>query len=93
MLMDLLMYKGKPLIKQDNVIYYGNMDEKYVAMIQIVETADKDGIKLPSKLLVQLALTDPEIKMRDKIVRKAEKNSLYDAIEIATVWLERALKQ
>lgn len=91
--MDLLMYKGKPLIKQDNVIYYGNMDDKYVTMIQIVETKDTDGMKLPSKLLVQLALTDPEVKMRDKIVRKAEKNSLYDAIEIATVWLERALKQ
>lgn len=90
---DILMYKGKPLVKQDNTIYYGNMDEKYVAMIQIADYAEKDGMKMPSKLLVQLALTDPEIRMRDKIVKKTEKTTLYDAIEIAAIWLERSLKQ
>lgn len=91
--MDLLMYKGRPLVKQDKTIYYGNMSEKYVAMIQIVDTSEKKGMTLPSKLLIQLALTDPEIRMRDKIVKKTEKTSLYDAIEIAAIWLERALKQ
>lgn len=91
--MDLLMYKGKPLVRQDNTIYYGNMNEKYVAMIQIADFSEKNGMKLPSKLLVQLALTDPDIRMRDKIVKKTEKSTLYDAIEIAAIWLERSLKQ
>ena len=91
--MDLLMYKGKPLVRQDNTIYYGNMNEKYVAMIQIADYTEKNGMKLPSKLLVQLALTDPEIRMRDKIVKKTEKGTLYDAIESAAIWRERSLKQ
>ena len=91
--MDLLMYKGKPLVRQDNTIYYGNMNEKYVTMIQIADFSEKNGMKLPSKLLVQLALTDPDIRMRDKIVKKTEKSTLYDAIEIAAIWLERSLKQ
>lgn len=91
--MDLLMYKGKPLVKQDNTIYYGNMNEKYVAMIQIADYTESNGMKMPSKLLVQLALTDPDIRMRDKIVKKTEKATLYDAIEIAAIWLERSLKK
>lgn len=89
---DLLKYKGRPLVKQDNTIYYGNMNDKYVVMIQIVETEKKDGMELPTKLLVQLTLTDPEIRVRDRIVKKSDKTSLYDAIEIAAIWLERALK-
>ena len=36
-------------------------------------------------------LTDPSIKSRDRIVKKSEKDSLYTAIDIAVVWLERAL--
>ena len=90
--MDLLQYKCKPLVRQDNTIYYGSMSDKYVTMIQIVDTEERDGVQMPTKLLVQLALTDPDIRMRDKIIKKTEKNSLYDAIEIAAIWLERAMK-
>lgn len=44
-----------------------------------------------TKVSVQLQLTDPELKSRDRVVKKSEKDSLYAAMDVASVWLERAL--
>ena len=44
-----------------------------------------------TKVSVQLQLTDPELKSRDRVVKKSEKNSLYAAMDVASVWLDRAL--
>ena len=40
---------------------------------------------------VQLQLTDPELKSRDRVVKKTEKDGLYNAMDVAAVWLDRAL--
>ena len=89
---DFLMYKGRPLVRKDNVIYYGDMGDKYVIMMQILSTKTVGGDEIADKVSVQLMLTDPEIRAKDKIVKKSEKNGLYNAMDIADVWLERALK-
>ena len=46
---------------------------------------------MASKVSVQLQLTDPDVKSRDRVVKKTEKNSLYAAMDVASVWLDRAL--
>ena len=33
-----LSYKGHPLRRKDNLIYYGTMAEKYIIMLQILDT-------------------------------------------------------
>ena len=86
-----LEYKGHPLMRKDNLIYYGDMNDKYIIMLMINETKKVDDLDIATKVSVQLQLTDPEIKTRDRVVKKAEKDSLYAAIDVATVWLERAL--
>ncbi|MDO5001124.1 MAG: hypothetical protein Q4E20_02640 [Eubacteriales bacterium] len=86
-----LEYKGHPLQRKDNIIYYGSFADKYIIMLQIMETKKVGDLDVASKVSVQLQLTDPSIKSRDRIVKKTEKDSLYLAIDIAAVWLERAL--
>ena len=86
-----LSYKGRPLRRKDNLIYYGTMAEKYIIMLQILSTKNVDGLEMADKISVQLQLTDPDLKSRDRVVKKSEKESLYDAMDIASVWLERAL--
>ena len=44
-----------------------------------------------TKVSVQLQLTDPDLKSRDRVVKKSEKNSLYAAMDVGCIWLERAL--
>ena len=84
-----LSYKGHPLRRKDNLIYYGTMAEKYIIMI--LDTKKVDDLDVATKVAVQLQLTDPDLKSRDRVVKKTEKDSLYTAMDVATVWLDRAL--
>ena len=86
-----LEYKGRPLQRTGNIVYYGSMADKYIIMLQILDTKKVKDMDVASKVSVQLQLTDPSIKSRDRIVKKSEKDSLYSAIDVAVVWLERAL--
>ena len=88
-----LIYKGHPLRRVGNFIYYGTMAEKYIIMMQILETKTEKDLSLATKVSVQLQLTDPELKSRNRIVKKSEKDSLYAAMDIGAIWLERALKE
>ena len=86
-----LVYKNHPLRRIDNLIYYGSMADKYIVMFQILETKKEHGMDVATRVSVQLQLTDPEIKSRDRVVKKSEKDSLYAAIDVGSIWLERAL--
>ena len=67
------------------------MAEKYIIMMQVLDTKKEQDLDLATKVSIQLQLTDPELKSRDRVVKKSEKNSLYAAMDIAAIWLERAL--
>ncbi len=86
-----LTYKGHPLRRKDNIIYYGTMAEKYIVMLQVMDSKKEGDLDVASKVAIQLQLTDPDLKSRDRVVKKAEKDSLYAAMDVAAVWLERAL--
>ena len=86
-----LVYKGHPLRRKDNLIYSGSMADKYIIMMQILDTKKVDDLDVASRVSVQLQLTDPDLKSRDRVVKKTEKDSLYNAMDVASVWLERSL--
>ncbi len=86
-----LSYKGRPLRRKDNLIYYGSMSEKYIIMLQILDTKKVNDLDVATRVSVQLQFTDPDLKSRDRVVRKSEKNSLYSAMDLGVVWLNRAL--
>ena len=86
-----LSYKGHPLRRKDNLIYYGTMAEKYIIMLQVLSTKTVGDLPMADKVSVQLQLTDPDLKSRDRVVKKTEKDSLYAAMDVASVWLDRAL--
>ena len=86
-----LTYKGRPLMRKDNLIYYGSMADKYIVMLQIMDTKNEHDLALATKVSVQLQLTDPSLKAKDRIVKKSEKDGFYTALDVGCVWLERAL--
>ena len=87
----ILTYKGRPLMRKDNFIYYGSMADSHIIMLQILESKTVQGEQVASKVSVQLQLTDPNVKGRSRIVKKSEKDGLYTAHHEGCVWLERAL--
>ena len=87
----ILTYKGKPLMRKDNVVYYGSMADSHIVMLQILETKKVNGEDIASKVSVELQLTDPNARARDRIVKKSEKDGFYTAFDVGCVWLKRAL--
>ena len=86
-----LTYKGHPLMRKDNLIYYGSMADSHIVMLQILESKKVQDMDIATRVSVQLQLTDPAVKSRDRIVKKSEKPGLYAALDVGCVWLERAL--
>jgi len=83
---DLLEYKGHPLMRKDNIIYYGS-----IIMMQILDSADMKDLPVAKRVSVQLQQTGANVRNKDRIVKKTEKNSLWSAMDIASIWLDRAL--
>ena len=86
-----LIYKGHPLMRKDNLIYYGSMADSHIVMLQVLETKKVNDVDIATRVSVQLQLTDPAAKSRDRVVKKSEKNGFYTALDVGSVWLERAL--
>ena len=86
-----LTYKGRPLRRKDNLIYYGSMADKYIVMIQVMSTEKQGGLELANKVHLQLQLTDPDLKSRDRVVKKSDLPDLFSAIDMGSIWLMRAL--
>ena len=86
-----LTYKGHPLRRKDNLIYYGSMADKYIIMLQVLDSKKVQDLDVATKVSVQLQLTDPDLKSRDRVVKKSEKDSLYSAMDVGAIWLDRAL--
>ena len=86
-----LTYKGHPLRRKDNLIYYGSMADKYIVMIQVMGSEKQDGLDVANKVHLQLQFTDPDLKSRDRVVKKIDLPDLFSAIDMGSIWLMRAL--
>ncbi len=88
-----LTYKGRPLVRCKNTIYYGNPSDKFVLVMQIVTSKKIDDLDVADRVIVQLVNTDTSLPLNEQIVKKSEKRGLYAAMDIGSIWLERALSQ
>ncbi len=88
-----LTYKGKPLVRSGSTLYYGNMYDKYVIMMQILNETKTKDTPTAGKIQVQLLATDSDIRVRDRVIKKTEKDGLYNALDIGSIWLDRALRE
>ena len=86
-----LTYKGRPLMRKDNMIYYGSMADSHIVMLQVLDSKPVNGLNVATRVSVQLLSNDPNLRSRERIVKKSEKEGLYTALDVGCVWLERAL--
>ena len=45
-----LMYKGRPLMRKDNLIYYGSMADSHIVMMQVLETKTVDATEIATRV-------------------------------------------
>ena len=85
-------YKGRPLVRKGDTIYYGSMGDDFVVMLSIQSHTSAGELDPADNITIQLMHTDTTINPMDIVVKKAEKKGLYQALDIASIWLERALE-
>ena len=85
-----LTYKGKPLVRKDNELYYGRMTDPYVLYLKIVSTKQANGLQVADKVHLQLLSTDDTKAPEARVARQSTINGLYDALDIGSIWLQKA---
>ena len=91
-------FKGKPLVRCGDLLYYGDMRENYVVRMQVRSkkkvTAEADGKELTvaDKVFIQLMNTDPAVSPQKAIEKTDEQAGLFAAIDTADGWLQQALR-
>ena len=88
-----LAYKGRPLVRCNSDIYYGNLADPYVIYMRVLTNKDDDGVPVADRIHVTLLSTDTTKSPIERMVRQSDKNGLRSALEIGTIWLEKALKE
>ena len=87
-----LTYKGLPLVRCGKEIYLGSMADPYVAYFRIQSEDSFGDMMLSGRVTVQILNTDPEVSIKERVVKKTEKEGLYNALDIGSIWLKRELK-
>ena len=87
----LLTYKDKPIYRQGNKIYYGDLSERLILVMEIVETEEKNGIQLTKKVKFHVQDNTGELG-KGVNYRTGERDNLYKAFDIGARWLQDALE-
>ena len=88
---DELFYKGRPLVRRGNVMYYGFLDDKYLIQIAEQRTEKLMDTEIGSKVSVQLQTNNTKLRGKERIIKKSEREGLFAALDLGVVWLEDAL--
>ncbi len=88
-----LEYKGKPLVRCGKTIYYGSMTDPFVICLNVLSDEKIKDLNVSGKVAIQLLDTDPNVSPKDKVIKKSEKEGLFNALDLGAVWLERELKK
>lgn len=86
-----LMYKGRPLVREGNMICYGCVEDQYLLQMTVMTEKEYKGNAVPDKILIQIVNNDTSLPATERIVKQDMKSGLADAFELGTIWLERYL--
>ncbi len=85
-------YRGKPLVRNGKMIYYGDMSDPYVIVMQVLSEKQEGDLMVADRVILQMLSTDESLPLAKRVIKKSEKSGLYPALDIASIWLKRALQ-
>ena len=86
---NIFTYKGKPMVRRGDVIYYGDLSEKYIIIFTIKSKKKVGELEVADSISVDLCTNGTG---KNKVLRSVNRESLYEAIDIAEFWLQDAIE-
>lgn len=84
----LMYYRGFPLIRSGDKIFYGSGGDAFAAQLTVKDTKKIADADVPNKIMVQLVPRNPADMSK---ARKGEFIGFYEALDTAHVWLSEVL--
>ena len=85
-----LMYQGKPLVREENTIIYGDLNnDPCVLVFEIMSYTGEGEDKTPDTVLLQIV----DAKDPNKIIKQGQKQGMHAAFEMGLIWLDLELKK
>lgn len=84
---EILKYKEKPLVRRGNMIYYGNPEDPYIILLRVNSSEKVKDLEISKNISIILQ----ENNGSGKMIKKAEREGMYAAMDIAEYWLLDAL--
>ena len=81
-------YKGFPLVRKKDEIYYGNMSDDFVVMMQVIEKKKVGDMEVATKIKLYKMSTDESKNPLERVSKTSEKEGLYAALDVAYAWLK-----
>ena len=82
-------YKNRPLVRSKDTIYYGRMTDPYVVMMQVKTKKTVNGEEVSDLISLQMISTDVTVTPDKMVIKRAEKQGMFQALDVASVWLDR----
>ncbi len=86
---NLFVYNNKPLVRCENTIYYGNPEDKYIVIFRIEEQEVLKDLTIAKHVIIELKTNEGK---KSQLIRQAERDGLYKALDLGAFWLEQALE-
>ena len=90
-----LTYKGLPLVRSGDEFYYGDPSEKVIAYMKVLSTKKIGEETVSDKIHVSLISTDTSLDLIRRMIpgKSGVRNGLYNALDVASVWLKSELSK
>lgn len=86
-----ILYKEKPMFRNNQTMYYGSPWDKYYIQFDLDNFEQAGNIKVAKKVVILLLENQNGMCKKNKIIKKAQREGLYAALDIGTFWLADAL--
>ena len=86
-------YRGKPLVKKDNVICCGDPKDSAILILTVLTYKTVNGEEVPDDIIIQVQSTDPSIPLASRTIKQGMKKGLYQALDFGCSWLDNTLNK
>ena len=89
-----LMFKGKPFVCENNTYCYGDMTDNFVLFLGVlkykeIKGSDGNTVEVPENVLIQIRSTDATKSEAERVVKQGVKPTLYEAMDLGLIWLDK----